>query len=167
MKRILLVPAFALAALAAIFLARPARAGTNTNTLSVSANVLGICTIDPAALAFGNYDSTANVDVSTNITVHCTLGATYWIGLGLGSNATGSTRRMVNGGTDYLAYELYRDSARTQVWDNADPAPNPPHSVAGTPGFTAYTTPVYGRIPASQIVPVGAYADSVVMTVNF
>jgi spore coat protein U-like protein len=166
MKRILAVASAALAA-AAVFLALPARAGTNTNTLSVSANVLGICTIDPATLAFGSYDSTANVDVSTNITVHCTLGASYWIGLGPGSNAAGATRRMVNGGTNFLSYELYRDSGRTQIWDNADPAPTPPHSVAGTPGFTAYTTPVYGRIPAGQILPIGAYADSVVMTVNF
>lgn len=167
MKRLLAASSVALAAAAIVLLARPARAGTNTNTLSVSANVLGVCTIDPAALAFGSYDSTANVDVSTNITVHCTLGASYWIGLGLGNNASGSTRRMVNGGTDFLAYELYRDSGHTQIWDNADPAPTPPHSTAGTPGFTAYTTPVYGRIPAGQILPIGAYADSVVMTVNF
>jgi spore coat protein U domain-containing protein, fimbrial subunit CupE1/2/3/6 len=167
MKRILVVPIVALAAVAVIFLARPARAGTNTNTLTVTASVLGICTIDPAALAFGNYDSTANVDVSTNITVHCTQGSSYWIGLGLGSNATGSTRRMVNGGANFLTYELYRDNARTQIWDNADPAPTPPHSAAGNPGFAAYTTPVYGRIPAAQVVPIGGYADSVVMTVNF
>jgi spore coat protein U-like protein len=166
MKRFLVAASVALA-VGAAFLARPARAGTNTNTLSVSANVLGICTIDPATLTFGSYDSTANVDVSTNITVHCTLGSSYWIGLGLGSNASGSTRRMVNGGTNFLGYELYRDSARTQIWDNADPAPTPPHSTAGTPGFTAYTTPVYGRIAAGQILPIGAYADSVVMTVNF
>jgi spore coat protein U domain-containing protein, fimbrial subunit CupE1/2/3/6 len=166
MKRLLVAASVACAAVA-VFVARPARAGTNTNTLSVSANVLGICTIDPATLAFGSYDSTANVDVSTNITVHCTLGASYWIGLGLGGNASGTARRMVNGGTNFLTYELYRDSGRTQIWDNADPAPTPPHSTAGTPGFTAYTTPVFGRIPAGQILPIGAYADSVVMTVNF
>jgi spore coat protein U-like protein len=166
MKRALVL-ASAAAAASLLLLARPARAGSNTNTLTVSANVLGICTIDPAALAFGSYDSTANVDVSTNITVHCTLGSSYWIGLGLGSNSSGSTRRMVNGGTNYLSYELYRDSGHTQIWDNADPDPTPPHSSAGTPGFTAYTTPVYGRIPAGQVQPIGAYGDSVVMTVNF
>ena len=166
MKRILVGSSVALAALAFV-LARPARAGTATNTLTVSANVLGICTIDPAALDFGNYDSTANVDVSTNITVRCTQGSSYWIGLGLGSNFTGTTRRMVNGGANYLTYELYRDAGRTQVWDNADPAPTPPHSSATDPGYAAYTTPVYGRIAAAQIVPMGAYGDSVVMTVNF
>ncbi len=167
MKRFLIGSSVTLAALAVIFLARPARAGSATNTLTVNATVLGICTIDPATLDFGNYDSTANVDVSTNITVHCTQGSSYWIGLGLGSNASGATRRMVNGGTNYLAYELYRDSAHTQVWDNVDPAPNPPHSSASSPGTSAYTTPVYGRVPLGQIVPMGGYTDSVVMTVNF
>jgi spore coat protein U-like protein len=163
MKRLLLVSAATLCAL----LARPARAGSATNTLTVNATVLGICTIDPATLAFGNYDSTANLDVSTNITVHCTQGSSYWIGLGLGSNFTGTTRRMANGGTNYLTYELYRDNARTQVWNNADPAPTPPHSSAGSPGYTAYTTPVYGRVPLGQIAAMGGYTDSVVMTVNF
>lgn len=164
MKRILLASTVAVAALAIAFIARPARAGTNTNNLTISANVLGICTIDPAALAFGNYDSTANVDVSTNITVHCTSGSSYWIGLGLGNNASGAVRRMVNGGTNFLNYELYRDNNRTQVWDNAVPGTL---SSAGNAGFSAYTTPVYGRIPAGQIQPIGAYGDSVVMTVNF
>jgi spore coat protein U-like protein len=166
MNRILAVSASALVALALVALARPAHAGTNTSTLTVTANVIGICTIDPATLAFGNYDATANVDVSTNITVRCTSGSSYWVGLGPGSNASGSARRMANGG-NFLTYELYRDSNRTQVWDNADPAPATPHLSAGNAGYSAYTTPVYGRIPASQIVPIGAYTDSVVMTVNF
>lgn len=166
MKRLHAVSAALLASFALLLAARPASAGTATNTLTVNANVLGICTIDPATLAFGNYDATASVDVSTNITVRCTSGSSYWVGLGLGSNANAAARRMSDG-TSFLAYELYRDSGRTQIWDNADPAPATPRSAAGDPGFSAYTTPVYGRIPAAQIVPIGVYADSVVMTVNF
>jgi spore coat protein U-like protein len=166
MKRIHALSAALLASFALLLAARPASAGTATNTLTVNATVLGICTIDPATLAFGNYDSTANVDVSANLTVRCTSGSSYWVGLGLGSNAAGSARRM-SSGAGFLDYELYRDAGRTQVWDNADPAPATPHSAAANPGYSAYTTAVYGRIPAAQIAPIGVYTDSVVMTVNF
>lgn len=167
MKRVLIASAAALAALALLLPAPPARAGTATNTLTVNATVLGICTIDPATLDFGSYDSTANVDVAASITVRCTQGSSYWVGLGLGSNPAGATRQMASGGVSFLAYELYRDAGRTQIWDNADPAPAPPHSSAGNPGYSAYATPVYGRIPLGQVVPMGAYTDSVTMTVNF
>ncbi len=164
MKRILLASTVAVAALAVVVLARPARAGTATNNLSVSATVLGICTIDPATLSFGNYDSTANLDVSTTINVNCTQGSAFWIGLGLGGNAAGTTRRMVNGGTNYLTYELYRDSGRTVVWNTVNPGTTTP---ATNPGTSAYSTALYGRVPSGQIVPMGGYADTVVMTVNF
>jgi len=168
MKRIHVASAALVASFALLLAARPASAGTAMNTLTVNATVLGICTIDPATLAFGNYDSTASVDVSTNITVRCTSGSSYWVGLGTGTNASGATRRMTDG-TSFLTYELYRDAGHTQIWDNADPAPALPHSSAGNPGagLSAYTTAVYGRIPAAQLVPVGVYGDAVVMTVNF
>jgi spore coat protein U domain-containing protein, fimbrial subunit CupE1/2/3/6 len=166
MKRILVGSCLALAISAFVLAARPARAGSATNTLDVTATVIGLCTIDHSALAFGNYDSSAAVTAQADITVHCTTGSSYWIGLGLGSNASGTTRQMASAG-NLLPYELYRDAGFTQVWSNTDPAPTPPHSTAGNAGFSAYTTTVYGRIAANQFVPPGSYADSVLMTVNF
>jgi spore coat protein U-like protein len=166
MKRTLVGSCLAVAAIAVVLAAPPTRAATATNTLDVSATVVGLCTIDPATLSFGNYDSSAAVTAQADITVHCTVGSSWWIGLGLGSNSTGGARRMASSG-NFLPYELYRDAGFGQVWTNADPAPTPPHSTAGNAGFSAYTTTVYGRIVANQFVPPGTYTDSVVMTVNF
>lgn len=166
MNRTFVGSCLAVAAIALVLAAPPTRAATATNTLDVSATVVGLCTIDPATLSFGNYDSSAAVTAQADITVHCTVGSTYWIGLGLGSHASGSTRQMANGG-NALPYQLYRDAGFSQVWDNLDPAPTPPHSTASNPGLSAYTTQVYGRIAANQFVPPGTYTDSVVMTVNF
>jgi len=163
MKRVLLSAAIALAA---ALVPAVASAQTATNTLTVTANVLGACTIDPAALAFGDYRSTADTDATATLTVNCTQGSSFWVGLGLGSNPAGSTRQMANG-TERLSYELYRDAGRTQIWDDADPAPAIPHTDATNPGLSAYTATVYGRVPQAQLVAVGGYTDSVTMTVNF
>lgn len=166
MNRTLVGSCLAVAAIALVLAAPPTRAATATNTLDVSATVVGLCTIDPATLSFPNYDSSGAVPASTILTVHCTVGSTYWIGLGPGANSSGGQRRMANSG-NFLTYELYRDAGHTQVWDNADPDPTPPHSTAGNAGFQPYTTTVYGLIAANQFVPPGTYTDSVLMTVNF
>jgi spore coat protein U-like protein len=169
MKRLLLLSAVAVVAFATAV--PTARAGSATNTLTVSATVLGICTIDPATLAFPNYDPTAaNTDATATITVHCTSGSSYWIGLGLGGHATGAgARRMAGGATEFLTYELYRDAGRSTVWDDAIPTTTPPTSTASNaaPGYSAYTATVYGRIGGGQAVSTGGYSDTVTMTVNF
>ncbi len=156
-----------LAVVAAALLAAPtARAATATNTLTVNATVLGICTIAPAALAFGNYDPTvANTDAFATITVHCTSGSSYWVGLGLGSNASGAARRMAGGSAEFLTYELYRDAGHSTIWDNAAVTASPATNPAA--GYSAYTATVYGRIAGGQAVSTGNYTDSVTMTVNF
>lgn len=161
----LLAAAAAALTLAVTFLASPARAAIAQNTLTVSANVIASCSIDAASLAFGNYDSAAALNGTGTVTVNCNQGTTYWIGLNLGANASGSTRRMQLAGS-FLSYELYRDAGRSQVWDNADPGASG-HLVAATTGAQPAIT-IYGQIPASQIVPTGNnYTDTVTMTVNF
>jgi len=85
------------------------------------------CTISTVALAFGSYDpvvanASTNLDGTGTVVVACTKGSTATIGLGLGSNVTGSTRRMRDGGTNYLTYELYQDSGRATVWGSSGAA---------------------------------------------
>lgn len=155
-----------LVALAALFvLPAIGRAQTSTNDLTVTATVQAACSVDAAALAFGTYDPNAALDQNAQITVRCTQGANFWLGLGVGQNNTG-TRRMASGGS-FLSYELYRSAAdRTAntVWDNADPG----STVGATnAGYQPYLVDVYGRIPAGQWVPAGNYSDTVLMTVNF
>jgi spore coat protein U-like protein len=153
----------------AALLALPAigMAQTSTNNLTVTAVVQAACSVDAAALAFGTYDPNAALDQNSTITVRCTQGATFWLGLGAGLNAA-ATRQMTDG-TSFLGYELYRsalDRTSGTVWDNLDPGAGS-HVTAGLAGYSAYTVNLYGRIPAGQWVPAGNYSDTVVMTVNF
>jgi len=145
------------------------KAASDTANLTVQANVAAKCTIAaPNVLQFGSYDpvvtnATADLDAATTISVACTKGATgVWVGLGLGSNPTGSTRRMANG-TERLNYEIFSDGARSSVWGNA---------LASGVGYTptskaAASLNVYGRVAGGQDVAVGNYSDTVVATINF
>jgi spore coat protein U-like protein len=144
-------------------------AATASASLNVSASVANNCTISTAALAFGVYDplvanASANLDATGTVTIACTKGATSTIALNLGSNASGTTRRMTDGSSNFLTYEMYQDSSHSTVWGSSGTALFTPPAA---PSKTARNFTVYGRIPGSQDIPAGTYADTVTATVNF
>ena len=146
----------------------PAFAQTATTNLSISASVAKNCSISTTAVAFGSYDpivanAASPLDNTGTVVVACTKGAGTRIDLGLGSNASGSTRRM-QGGTDFLTYELYQDAGRAIVWGSGVGA-----GEIITPALSKAprTFTVYGRVAAAQDVGAAAYIDTVVATINF
>jgi spore coat protein U-like protein len=144
-----------------------AYAASEAENLAVSAAVAVKCTVSTTALAFGAYDpvvanASANLDGTGGLTIACTKGASATVALGVGANASGSTRQLANGASR-LQYEIYKDSGRTQVWNEAAGT----LSTGAAPSKAARNFTVYGRVPANQDVPSGNYADSVVATVNF
>ena len=130
------------------------------------------CTIQSVVgVAFGSYDvfSSSPVDSTGSITYRCTLVVplldTIVITISTG-NAGSFLPRTMQSGVKGLAYNLYLDAARTLVWGT------------GADGTSRYgpiqplessdvTVPVYGRLPAGQDVPAGAYADTVVVTIIY
>lgn len=150
---------------------RRAESGSATATLTVNMSIANNCTISTTAVAFGSYDpvstnATSPLDGTGSVSVACTKNTSATIGLGVGSNASGSTRRMSDGATtpSYATYELYQDSSRSTVWGNSGTGLLSP---TAAPSKAARTFSVYGRVPAGQDIPAGSYADSVVATVNF
>ena len=146
-----------------------ANAASATANLGVSATVTSNCTISTTALAFGSYDpvvanASSNLDGTGTVIVACTKGATATIGLGLGGNASGSVRRMGDGVANYLTYELYQDSGRTNVWNDSGIGLLSP---SAAPSKAPRNFTVYGRVTGNQDVPAGNYNDTVVATVNF
>ena len=143
-----------------------------------SASCIGLgcsCSVSATDLAFGIYDpfSASNSDSVGNIEVSCgafVLGATisYEIRLSTGSSGTYAARTLTSGGSS-IAYNLYTDAGRSQVWGDASGSTN---SVSD--GYLlsliknrSEDYSVYGRIPGSQNVPAGSYTDSIVVTVIF
>jgi spore coat protein U-like protein len=152
----------------ALGLAAPAFAQTATANLGVSATVTANCSITTTAVAFGSYDpivthAASPLDGTGSVVVTCTKGAGTRIDLGLGGNASGSTRRMAGGG-DFLTYELYQNSTRTTVWGSGAAAGM---TIVAAPSKAARTFTVYGRVAAGQDVSAASYADTVVATINF
>ena len=149
-------------------MAAPAFAQTATANLGVSATVAKNCSISTTPVAFGAYDpivtnATNPLDGTGTVVVTCTKGAGTRIDLGLGSNATGTTRRMTGGG-DFLTYELYTTTARTTVWGSGAAAGL---TIPAAPSKAARTYTVYGQVAGGQDVTATSYADTVVATINF
>lgn len=159
--------ALGFAALAATT-AAPALAGTATNNMPVSVNVLNSCTVSATPMAFGSPTAIGGVDIDTTSTVSlvCTNGANYDVALDRGLNASGTQRRMSNGAATpvFVNYGVFKDAARTTDWGagvGATQAGN-----AGASGLVSLTA--YGRIPASAAsVGAGTYTDTVTVTVTF
>jgi len=145
-----------------------AQAATATGTLSVTASVASVCLISNGTLAFGSYDPTsgAALNAATTLTLTCTLGTPYNIGMaaGAGTGAT-TTLRVLTSGSNTLGYKLFRDSGRTLNWGNTVGT----DTLSGTSSATVLTNTinVYGQIPASEAAATGSYTDSVTVTVTY
>lgn len=144
-------------------------AGTpSTIPFTVNGSVPNTCTLSPKPvpdLAFGNVPGliTANVDRTTTIGMLCT-GRTAWqIGLGNGLNANGNIRRMRNAGGQFVTYELHRNSGYNSRWGNTLNT----DTLSGTGTGVSQPQTVFGRVPAPQTPNVGAYSDTVTVTVTY
>ena len=150
--------------LASFFATGRAQAATSTSTIAVSATVPALCSVTASALAFGSYTASVT-DATASVSVTCTNGTTYTIALdaGTGAGATTSARLMSGPAGATLAYNLYRDAARSLPWGNTIGT----DVQSGTGNGTAQALTVYGRIPAAQYPTAGTYTDTVTVTVTY
>jgi spore coat protein U-like protein len=143
-----------------------AAAATDTDTLTVTATVISSCDVSPATLAFGVYNPTSStpLDAATTISVICTNGTSYDVGLNAGSG-TGATiaARKMSASSNTLTYSLYTDAARSALWGNTIGS----NAVHGTGTGATQSIDLYGRVPVNQTSPVGSYTDTVTITVTY
>lgn len=163
----------ALAALALLgtgFMSSSASAQTATSNFLVQANVPDICTItNTGPMNFGTYDPLAaapNNTGQTDISIVCTPGTTYDVGLNDGANGI---RNMIAGGGGLLAYDIYTDAGRTLRWDAVGGANT---NSLGAPGYIPAGGPdvytAYGQIAVGEpVTETGAYLDTIIATVSF
>ncbi len=122
-------------------------------------------------VSFGAYDvfDTGAVDAAGSLGVTCP-GAmptdTIIITLSAGDAGTWAPRAMTGAGATDLAYNLYRDAARTIVWGDGTSGSSS-YGPVSAPLTGEHTVSVYGRVPALQDVQAGGYTDTVVATVHF
>jgi spore coat protein U-like protein len=127
------------------------------------------CTVSATSVQFGQYIAleSSPVDAVGNVTVSCGPGSPFTVKLDAGENSSGSfhprrLRAASSGAT--LNYNLYLDSARTQVWGDGT---NNTFIRSGTGSGSSQQFSLYGRIPGSQNVSVGMYSDTVTVTLEW
>jgi spore coat protein U-like protein len=151
-----------------IGLNQQAYAATATGVMTVTATITSTCAVGASSLAFTSATSAAiaagNVDAIGTVSVNCTTGSPYTIGLdaGTGVGATIASRKM-SAGTLLLSYTVYTSAARTTVWGDGTGA----EKVSGIGNGAAQSISAYGRIFAGQVVPAAAYADTVNVTITY
>jgi len=143
--------------------------GSLNQFITITAIVSAECTVSATSVNFGAYDPVAvnaatPLDSTGTVNVYCTAGTLATVSLDLGTHFTGSTRRMLSGAANFLNYEVYKDAARSVVWNsvNTDSGTSASKTTAINGGFIAY-----GRIPSGQDVTMGSYNDTLLVTVNY
>jgi len=160
-----------LAVIAAVALAPGyAMAATATTTLTVTATVLTSCTVVSLPVAFGNYSYATTTDgtATGTLTVTCSAGLPYNVGLDQGANGASVTARKMKGGTSngLLNYSLYRDASHTLNWGNTVGTDTLAVSGASNTGLPNAIS-VYGVLTKNQSSAADAYTDTVNVTVTY
>jgi spore coat protein U-like protein len=141
--------------------------------MDVSTLVGEACLVSIAtSMGFADYaplttHSGADLIKDSTISAHCTLDTTATISLSVGlnpvapANTAAPVRRMSNGATGLLAYNLYRDPARTVIWGAGS---GNGASYTGTGSSTDVL--IFGKIGAGLVVPNGTYTDTVTVSIE-
>jgi spore coat protein U-like protein len=136
--------------------------------LAVSASAQAqSCTVSMPAMAFGNVNvlpGTA-VDTTTTLTVTCSGGSgntrRICISIGAGSANDATSRQMNGPSANKAKYDLYSNSARTQLWGSWQTGYDTAGVQIDVAKSSTTNVTVYGRFLASQpTIVAGAYSST-------
>ena len=155
----------ATALLGAALTAPWASAGQSSATLAVSASVAGSCSINSAALNFGQMTSGLSTAVAANttVTVNCTF-STMSPNVTVNSNAAG-LRTMTNG-ANALTYTLYTNAGLSVPFNGQNGTSNVPITLS-TGANPSGTATIYAQTTAGTQLASGTYNDNATVYVNF
>lgn len=143
--------------------------GNTTFTVNVSITVTNDCsTITAPAVNFGSQALVANFPtISQTISLTCTKGSTYTVGINNGNNANGNVRNMASG-NNRMSYEIYKGTTSnrwgvsgTERWASTD---STSVSTDGLLRSFNYTAKV---LTGQTTPPAGDYTDTLVVDVAF
>lgn len=146
--------------------------GSGSKPLTVSLTVTNDCQITTPDISFASAPVVAGFGtVSQNLSVSCTKGSTYTVGLDDGQNVASGRRRMKSSANGYLAYDIFK-SAGAQRWGSVGAARRASSDADVNPGAgTGTGSQVFNynaRVYTDQATPpAGSYADSVILDVQF
>jgi spore coat protein U-like protein len=143
--------------------------GTSTGNyslpISISLAVTNDCVITAPDISFGSAPvPSAFAPVSGNLSLVCTKGMSYTVGLSAGVNPAANGRRQMASGANRLQYDIY-SSGGAIVWGDATNRVGSPGAADGT---SAQAFPYQASIYTDQPTPpVGTYTDMVIINVRY
>jgi spore coat protein U-like protein len=151
----------------------PAHAATVCG-LAVLGVVLDTVNITPTAIVFGNYSPTAATATSLleRVTVSCgllniDLLPSFTVALSFGDHASGTQRRMAQGASDFLKYNIYTTAAaNAPIWGDGTGG-SQTMSYSNNLSLGSINLDGTALLPVSQFVKPGGYSDTVTVTVTF
>ena len=152
-----------LLAMGALVLSNAVVAATAVGTLNVTASILANCLFTPATavLPFGTLPVADLADGKNEVTPAAVL--VTCTNSGTAAKLYGGATRAMSNGTDTVAYEVYTDSARTDVFGSTSGT-----GVSVVADGTPKTIPLYGKTTAAQgAKSTGSYSQALVLTVEF
>jgi len=127
------------------------------------------CSVSTTPVNFGSYNvlSQAALDAASGITVNCDESPPPTVEISIGpsphSGVFDPRKMKLAGGSELISYNLFIDSARTQIWGNGS---------GSTFTLTKkvlknqpWISTVYGRIPPKQDVSIGTYNETLTVTI--
>ncbi|AHM74289.2 spore coat U domain-containing protein [Yersinia hibernica] len=156
-------------------------AGSVTGTLGATLTIITGCYVNdgttPGGLTnlgtinFGTV-STLNTRIrqpyssTTNgaLNLYCSAGTAYNIGIDNGAHASTNQRRLSGGTSEFVNYNLFKDSGYSQAWGTTGS-----DLLTGTATAigTAIPLTVYSEVPVQATPSVSTYTDTVNVTVNW
>ncbi|QXH48693.1 spore coat U domain-containing protein [Pseudomonas xanthosomatis] len=146
--------------------------GSGNQTVTVTLTVTNDCQITTPNISFGSAPVVAGfATVNQSVSLSCTKGSAYTVGLDDGQNVSGGRRRMKSGTSNYLAYDIFK-SAGTTRWgsvgaarrSSSDANVNPGNGTGTGSQVFNYNAKVYTD---QATPPAGSYLDSVILDVAF
>lgn len=120
------------------------------------------CSVSASAVSFGTFGLIGNpIDSTGDLSVTCSLATSYTVGLD-GGQAGQPASRLLSSGSATIAYGLYKDSARSELWGDTGS-----DTQSGTGTGSAQTYTIYGRIPTQSTPAPGSYTDTIFVTVTY
>ncbi|MFJ4349503.1 spore coat U domain-containing protein [Pseudomonas sp. NPDC089428] len=146
--------------------------GSGSQTLVVTLTVTNDCQITTPNISFASAPVVAGFGtVSQSVTLSCTKGSAYTVGLNDGENVSGGRRRMKSAAGNYLAYDIFK-SASTVRWgslttarrSSSDADVNPGNGTGTGSQLFNYNAKVYTD---QATPPAASYLDNVILDVQF
>ncbi|PAJ77991.1 Csu type fimbrial protein [Burkholderia ubonensis] len=139
--------------------------GSASKIVSVTLTVANDCTIDAPDVSFGAAPTVATfASVNGSLSLTCTKGMIYSVGLSPGNHAAANGRRQMASGANRLQYDLFGGGGST-AWGQSS---NRASSAGAANGASTQQFPYVARIYTDQATPpVGTYTDSVIVDVRY